>query len=43
MPATARVAPGGMPFHVINRAVGRQTLFRKDEGYLAFERVLRKR
>jgi hypothetical protein len=32
-----------MLFHVINRAVRRQTLFRKDEDYLAFERVLRKR
>jgi putative transposase len=29
-----------MVFHVINRAVGRQTLFRKDEDYLAFERVM---
>ena len=26
-------------YHVINRGVGRQTLFHKDEDYAAFERV----
>jgi putative transposase len=29
-----------MAFHVINRGVGRQTLFHKDEDYAAFERVM---
>jgi putative transposase len=40
MPRTARVAPGGMVYHVINRGVGKQDLFNSDEDYLAFERVL---
>jgi putative transposase len=40
MPRTARVAPGGMVYHVINRGVGRQQLFFNDEDYLAFERVI---
>src|SRR5579862_8116786 len=35
-----RVAPGGVVYHVLNRAVGRHTLFRKEGDYLAFERVL---
>jgi len=29
-----------MVFHVINRGVGRQTLFRKEQDYAAFERVM---
>ena len=29
-----------MVFHVLNRAVGRRTLFSKEADYLAFERVL---
>jgi putative transposase len=29
-----------MVFHVLNRAVGRRTLFRTDDDYRAFERVL---
>ena len=40
MPRAARVAPGGSVFHVLNRANGRLTLFRKDGDYLAFERLL---
>jgi len=40
MPRIARVAPGGSVFHVLNRANGKLTLFRKDDDYLAFERVL---
>ena len=40
MSRTARKAPGGLIYHVINRGVGRQTLFHKDEDYAAFERVL---
>ena len=35
---TARIAPGGMVYHVINRGVGKNDLFFKDEDYLAFER-----
>ena len=40
MPRTARHAPGGMVYHVLNRGVGKQKLFHKDEDYLAFERVI---
>ena len=31
---------GGLAYHVLNRAVGRGTLFDKDADYKAFERVL---
>ena len=41
MPRKLRVAPGGQVYHVINRANGRLRLFRKDEDFLAFYRVLR--
>ena len=41
MPRTARNAPGGMVFHVINRGVGKQQLFFNDDDYVAFERVIR--
>ncbi len=37
MPRISRVAPGGMVFHVLNRGVGRQALFRKPADYSAFE------
>lgn len=40
MPRAARIAPGGMIFHVLNRANGRRTIFEQDEDYRAFERVL---
>lgn len=40
MSRTARKAPGGMVYHVINPGVGRQTLFHKHEDYAAFERVM---
>ncbi len=40
MPRAARKAPGGRVFHVLNRGVGRQTIFEKDEDYAAFERVM---
>ena len=40
MPRTARNAPGGMVYHVLNRGVGKQKLFFNDEDYLAFERVI---
>ena len=41
MPRTSRHAPGGMIFHVLNRGVGRRTLFHKDGDYAAFERLMR--
>ena len=40
MPRSARVAPGGMVFHVLNRGGGRLRLFGKNADYEAFERVL---
>ena len=40
MPRIARCAPGGLVYHVLNRANGRLRLFKKPEDYLAFERVL---
>ena len=40
MPRIARVAPGGMAYHVLNRAVGRVHLFRKDSDFQAFERII---
>ena len=41
MPRTARIAPGGMIFHVLNRANNRDQIFEKDKDYLAFLRVMR--
>jgi putative transposase len=35
-----RSAPGGLVYHVLNRAAGRQTLFRTDADFLAFERLI---
>ena len=40
MARTARVAPGGLVYHVLNRGVARLPLFRKEADYAAFERVL---
>jgi putative transposase len=40
MPRLACKAPGGRVYHVLNRANGGLRLFRKDEDYAAFERVL---
>lgn len=40
MPRRARIAPGGMVFHVLNRAVDRKILFESDTDYAAFEKVL---
>ncbi|HLA84698.1 MAG TPA: transposase [Thermoguttaceae bacterium] len=40
MPRTARVAPGGMLFHVLNRGVGRMQIFRAEKDYDAFHRVV---
>ena len=40
MPRAARQTPGGLVYHVLNRGVGRMTLFDDDEDYGAFERAL---
>ena len=42
MPRTARITPGGMVFHVLNRGVGRMRLFKKDRDYEAFEEIVAK-
>ncbi len=41
MPRRPRLATGGYVYHVLNRAVGRATVFHKDADYAAFERGLR--
>jgi REP element-mobilizing transposase RayT len=40
MPRTARRAPGGYVYHVLNRGNGRAPVFDDDGDYAAFERVL---
>ena len=40
MPRRPRAAPGGLVYHVLNRAAGRVTLFRTDKDYAAFARTL---
>jgi putative transposase len=40
MPRTARIAPGNIVYHVLNRANGRQRLFRKPGDYEAFLELL---
>ena len=40
MPRRKRVGCGGLVYHVLNRSVGRATVFHKDGDYEAFERVL---
>src|SRR5689334_18424939 len=40
MPRRARRAPGGVIYHVLNRAVGRMRIFRKHTDYLAFQQVM---
>ncbi len=40
MPRRPRVSSGGVVFHVLNRSVGRITLFSDEDDYAAFERVL---
>ena len=40
MPRRARSIVGGMVYHVLNRAVRRERLFKRDADYEAFERVL---
>lgn len=36
MPRPSRIAPGGLPFHVLNRAVGRRTIFTSAADYECF-------
>lgn len=40
MPRRPRVATGGYVYHVLNRAVGRGTLFENAEDYAALEKVI---
>jgi putative transposase len=40
MPRIARIAPGGMLFHVLNRGVGKMRIFRSADDYEAFGRVV---
>lgn len=40
MPRTARYAPGGYLYHVLNRSVARLPLFKKDGDFEAFMRVM---
>jgi putative transposase len=41
MPRRPRCATGGFVYHVLNRSVGRATLFDRPADYAAFEKVLR--
>lgn len=41
MPRQARRTPGGMVFHVLNRAVDRMPLFANSSDYNAFEQIIR--
>lgn len=41
MPRTARVQPGGMIFHVLNRGNGRMQIFDKPADYAAFLRCMK--
>jgi putative transposase len=41
MPRRLRCATGGFVYHVLNRAVGRDRIFKKTSDYQAFENVLR--
>jgi putative transposase len=40
MPRIARKCPVGFVYHVLNRANGRLRLFKKEDDFLAFEKVL---
>ena len=40
MPRAARIAPGGLVYHVLNRGVGRMRLFSKEKNFAAFEDLL---
>ena len=41
MSRTARYAPGGLVYHVLNRGVGRRTQFDREGDYMAFEWVIK--
>jgi putative transposase len=41
MPRRLRCSDAGYVYHVLNRAVGRVTLFRKPADFAAFEKILR--
>ena len=40
MPRVARIAPGGIVFHVLNRGNARAQIFANDYDFAAFERVM---
>jgi len=40
MPRRARIAPGEIIYHALNRANGRSQLFDKPEDYAAFKRIM---
>jgi putative transposase len=40
MPRTARIAPGGLIYHVLNRAAGKMRLFSKDADFEAFQQIM---
>jgi REP element-mobilizing transposase RayT len=40
MPRVARIAPGGVIFHVVNRGNARRQVFEHDGDYEALERVI---
>lgn len=40
MPRPKRIALGGYVYHVLNRANGRLRIFRKDDDFLGFEKIL---
>src|SRR5688572_25304551 len=40
MSRRARVAPGGLVYHVLNRTVGRMKMFSREGDYRAFERIM---
>ena len=40
MPRRLRIAPGGFIYHVLNRAVGRGTIFEDEDDYAAFLRCI---
>jgi putative transposase len=40
MPRKAIVAPGGLVYHVLNRAAGKMHRFRKQDDFGAFQRVM---
>jgi len=40
MPRRARVTPGGLVYHVLNRSVAGLPLFRKEADYAALERIM---